>query len=301
ATQARKNEQGDQQSEEQKLEPPEQSYERDKSVWLVVASIAIGPLAWICLRVLNESDPTQLKVYEYDLWWPPLVWWMSMCIVGSSFAACPVRLRRYWLVSCLAVSALLGFIAPERWHLHPPSANPGTLPLWILCLSLSFPALLGNIAWSIRIPWFGKTAFEARPWRWAFTILMILAGLVTCLFWASGGQPLWPGYVFWVVVGAVVALLLGRKAVAGFDSWRSAGYPIHDYGKPGRWDDILLLLGLLAIIGGTSDLLWFSFFYPVLDLIVLILAWLVIVEVVTVDSPVGRPVDSKYRNQSLLA
>src|SRR5262249_1417891 len=153
ATQARKKEQGDQQSEEKKLEPPEQSHERDKSVWLVVASIAIGPLAWICLRVLNESDPTQLKVYEYDLWWPPLVWWISMCIVGIGFAACPERLRRYWLVSCLAVSALLGFIAIGRWHLHHPYANPSTLRLWILCLSLSFPLLLGHMAWSIRIPW----------------------------------------------------------------------------------------------------------------------------------------------------
>src|SRR5262249_12111558 len=149
-----------------------------------------------------------------------------------------------------------------RWHLHHPYANPSTLRLWILCLSLSFPALLGSMAWSIRIPWFGKKAFEAVPWRWALTIFMILAGLASCLVWAYSGQLLWLVYVFWFVVGAVVALIVVRKAVAVFNSWRSAGYPIHDYGRPGRWDDILLLLGLLAIIGGTSDLIWFSFFSP---------------------------------------
>ena len=247
--------------------------------WVLILGFVIGAAASLCVSGLNASAPLPLRVYEYDLWWPVWLGWMAICLFGSGFAISRIVQRGHWLVFCLAALSLLAIIAVGRSRLRFSYGHPSTRMIWLICLCLGFPALLAMGAWLLRISW-PRTLFDARAWRWTLTIAVLLTALASCAVWAYG-EVLTPVFVFFSLVAAVTLVVIVVRTVPHLRTWRAAGYPIHDVGRAGRWDDIAALAALMAIIAAIVDLIYSGFFPPLMTFATLVLAWLVIVEVAT--------------------
>lgn len=73
-------------------------------LWLyLLPSLLIGVLAATRLHAVNPGDPEELRVYLYDVWWPPMVVWLVICFAGSVLAISHAEHR----VFCIAFSAAL--------------------------------------------------------------------------------------------------------------------------------------------------------------------------------------------------
>src|SRR5574341_882527 len=48
--------------------------------WLFSIGVIVGLMAVSRLRLLNPADLEPFRAYSYDLWWPPLLIWFSVCL-----------------------------------------------------------------------------------------------------------------------------------------------------------------------------------------------------------------------------
>jgi len=244
--------------------------------WMLLLGVVIGLAASSCVSSLDDSAPIPLRVYEYDLWWPVWLGWMAVCLFGSGLAIFKVVQARHWLLFYLGMSSLLAIVAVERSRLRFSYAHDTTLTLWRVVLYLAFPALLAMSVGSLRVP----RLIDRKEWRRAITAAVFVLALAACLGWVYDKALLFV-YGFGALVAVLAIIAIVDTGVPLFKTWRAAGYAIHDVGRPGRWDDIVALSALLAIIAAIIDLIYYGAFPPLLTFAMLVLAWLVIVEVAT--------------------
>ncbi|HEY6249634.1 MAG TPA: hypothetical protein VI685_06710 [Candidatus Angelobacter sp.] len=73
-------------------------------LWLfLLPALLLGVWAVTRLHAVNPGDPEELRVYLYDIWWPPMVVWVTICFAGSILAISHAE----DLVVCIAFSAAL--------------------------------------------------------------------------------------------------------------------------------------------------------------------------------------------------
>jgi tetratricopeptide (TPR) repeat protein len=92
----------------------------------VLPAFLIGICAACRVLLLNPSDLPALRVYQYDIWWPPMVAWFVVCFSGSVLALIKARS----MLMGVALSAALGVaIAIFALH-HQDLADPRCRPVW---------------------------------------------------------------------------------------------------------------------------------------------------------------------------
>jgi tetratricopeptide (TPR) repeat protein len=167
---------------------PKQS---DKILWSIGLGGMFGGLAVYRLQCLNAADLEQFRVYAYDLWWPPMLMWVGVCLVEIVLMIFrshrwPARL---WLIT--AVFAGLAHMALAQ----PRLADPWSADLWRATLWILLPLNMALVSWllcrrlSQRLTWFGHVSSR---------FLVLVPGSIAILnglYWIGRAQlemAVWP-------------------------------------------------------------------------------------------------------------
>ena len=61
---------------------------------LLFLGAAVGLLATMRITTLNDDETEAFRIYAYDLWWPPLLVWVSACFLDGAITILGVNDRR---------------------------------------------------------------------------------------------------------------------------------------------------------------------------------------------------------------
>jgi tetratricopeptide (TPR) repeat protein len=137
--------------------------------WLLVVALGVGAWAAAQIQLLGQDDMGPVHIHAYDLWWPPLLLWYGLCLVGCALGLLGVResdlLRRrvperaisqsdkWWLRSWMGSVLLFALtLQMARYWLSPASRlEDAAFPAWHhgllgICLLLSLPTSIGLTA-----------------------------------------------------------------------------------------------------------------------------------------------------------
>ena len=122
---------------------------------LLFLGVVVGVLATMRITTLNGDETETFRIYAYDLWWPPLLLWVSACFLDGAIT-------------------ILG-VTDRRVH------------------SVAFAVLLVGLSWAARSRSFGDPTSE-RLWTWVFSagVVLFLAFGVLLVRAAPGGAQV-PG------------------------------------------------------------------------------------------------------------
>jgi tetratricopeptide (TPR) repeat protein len=212
---------------------------------LLFLSMMVGVLATLRITTLNPDETEAFRIYGYDLWWPPLLVWVTACFLDGAIT-------------------ILG-LTDHRVRIG------------------AFAALLLGLSWAARSRSFGDPMSE-RLWAWVLGagVALLIALLVLLVRAAPGGaRGAWPwlsalprrarlaaGYAWQeiVVEGWEDELTMVRERVS------------REYGR------LLGLLALVTIGWTLIDIFYVGRFSHVAALIVLAVAWTCLAEV-TAEGP----------------
>jgi hypothetical protein len=252
---------------------------------LLGIGVAIGLIAATRLQPLNPDDLEPFRVYFYDLWWPPLLIWLSVCLIESGFAIIRIshKQTRAWTATFLITG--LSLLALSQPALNDPSSQM----LWIICLLLMMPANMSLASW-LALKVFKLEALLPRLWMSRFLILIsvsigLLGGLLFC-------SPLWVKFTpFELILVSWLAQLLwlgwlgitlGYAGVRRlYLAWQAGTLKWTTLPKPTTGQSILLL-DLIAIALSLAGL-----FYevvrigPGIAIITFFVAWTLLSELIT--------------------
>jgi hypothetical protein len=111
--------------------------------WLVGIGGIVGLLAAARVVSLNPDDAEPFRVYAYDLWWPPLLIWLSICLVDSGL----IILRLGHFLGRMDVASVL-MAGLAFWALRRPEfGDPRSQILWSGCLLTLLPFSMGLAIW----------------------------------------------------------------------------------------------------------------------------------------------------------
>ena len=184
--------------------------------WRPVLGVLVAVLAAIQLHPLRGlNEPELPPIYSYDLWSPPLLLWLCLCLAGCLLDLLRVRSLESFAglaAAFISVLALLSFGRAELtestsahlWHLS-----------WRFCLMLAFPLGLG--LWSSlllrefqhRWAWLHKGRHEALvAISWIIGVGLVGVGLVVLSLLGEGAPP-WP---CWAALAGMLALAVVAAA-----------------------------------------------------------------------------------------
>lgn len=248
--------------------------------WVLGLGAVVGFLATVPLLFpLNTGDADLFHIYAYDLWWPPLLIYVSACLVESALSILrlhhsPVRL---WIAAALIGSlALLALSQPQF-------GEPTSAVLWKLCLLL-LPVIMSVVTWLFfRIPRQGLTRVQ-RWIRQGLTALPTGIGLLSGISWIWG-MPLlpillpimtsWP-WLLWLswplLVGLVTPHQLYRAWRVGRIDWQSLPRPTF------QQSIVLMAIGVLAL--GLVALVSFVSLDRTIALGGFVMTWILLVEAI---------------------
>ncbi len=93
---------------------------------LVILGLGVGVLATMRITTLNPDETETFRIYAYDLWWPPLLVWVSACFVDGAITILGVTDHR---VRVGAFAALLLGLARGSWR-RASFGDPTSEWLW---------------------------------------------------------------------------------------------------------------------------------------------------------------------------
>jgi len=280
----------------------------------------IGLLQDFRFQPINPADPQSLQIFAYDLRWPPLLVWLSICLIQSGALFLKKRwspLSRWWIVTFfIGVQSITTFV------LSPVSASntiPLTLffwPMFALIAALINAVLATRLV--MRVPATRLKDFLANHptitklkdflanhptiRRWSFRVLTLVL--------AIGGMFLW-GYVFVLLTDSVsdpspgLAILLFFILLFGGPMLVLLGAGLyrlylHLRGGDGKrtWmvlphvnidlHEVISLFAVvvmaLSIVGLFYDVLGIG---PIIPLIAFYLSWALLAQIIADDMPHG--------------
>src|SRR5262245_13988140 len=93
---------------------------------LLVLGAVVGLLATFRITTLNPEETEAFRIYAYDLWWPPLLVWVSACFLDGALMILGVNDHR---VRVGAFAALLLALARASWR-RASFGDPTSERLW---------------------------------------------------------------------------------------------------------------------------------------------------------------------------
>jgi tetratricopeptide (TPR) repeat protein len=251
--------------------------------WLLGPGLIVGFLATARLLPLNTGDTEAFRIYAYDLWWPPLVIYLSACLVESALSILRLHHRpvRLWVASALIAGLALLALS------QPKFGDSTSAILWKSCLLVLLPASISVVTWLFfRIP--RQRLTRAQRWiRQGLTVLPAGIGLLSGMSWVWGTplSPLmtsWP-WLLWLswplFVGLATPHQLYRAWRAGRGAWQVLPRPTF------RQSIVLVAIAVLAL--SFAVLISFASLDRTLALAGFVIAWFLLVEAI-VRGPLSR-------------
>ena len=215
-------------------------------VGLLALGVGVGLLATMRITTLNPDETEAFRIYAYDLWWPPLLVWVSACFLDGAITILGVNDHR------VRVGA--------------------------------FAALLLGLSWSARNrASFGDPTSE-RLWSWVFWggVALGVALLVLFVRAAPGGAR---GAWSWLASAPHRVRLAAAQAwqQVVIEGWEDELMMVRErvslaYGR------LLGLLAVATIAATLIDIFYIGRFSNATALIVLAVAWTCLAEV-TAEGP----------------
>lgn len=158
--------------------------------WLIAIGITVGLVSVRSLTPLNSNAPVPLRVYGYDLLWPPLVIWVIACVISGIFAILHYYYPRiHNTVICILVlivgsyRPIVNYTVPRMWSsaTHFIRFNHYALSYWSVCI-LIIIVLLFWYTTSTVYKWSrGTLVWPRLPWPGAKQLLLSAILIVTDL------------------------------------------------------------------------------------------------------------------------
>ena len=102
---------------------------------LLALGAAVGLLATLRITTLNPDETEAFRIYAYDLWWPPLLVWVSACFLDGALLILGVKDHR---ARAGAFAALLIGLVQASWR-RASFGDPTSQRLWqwVFCLGIA--------------------------------------------------------------------------------------------------------------------------------------------------------------------
>jgi hypothetical protein len=244
---------------------------------VALALVSVSPL--LVVDALNPQDPLSHRVYRYDIWWPPLLVWVSVCSVEAILTALKVESRpiRIWLVTAF-VTALAYYALREPQPIPLDSgAFLNSVDLWGVILAILLPLNMGLGTWlSLRLR---EEHSHQRRWRRiGATLIAAVLGLAGASPWFAIREDVllylpWAIWVGWFVLLAVVA---ARRL---YRAWRAKTGIAPQQSRPLVAFSVLMLV-LLALTLTLPHVAHLSSTNPISVFTTVALGWIVLAEAI---------------------
>jgi tetratricopeptide (TPR) repeat protein len=166
---------------------------------VVTAVLVAGILAISRLWALNPDDSMLFRIYAYDVWWPSILIWLSVCLSESIAAIVGLRhsTARLWLAMALVTGLALPALS------RPVHGAPSSQGLWQAYLLGVLPTTMSVIGWRLLLPRGRGPAQPDLQLRQALILVPAVVGLLNGLLWlwirqSPGTTISWPEVWFWV-------------------------------------------------------------------------------------------------------
>jgi tetratricopeptide (TPR) repeat protein len=140
-------------------------------LWMVLLpAVLLGICSASRVLLLNPGDPLSLRVYIYDVWWPPMILWLALCFCGSVLALVDTPGN---LLCAAFTSAIIAALAVFALH-HQDLSDPRSRPVWTFIERLSFTTAV------LLVAWIGSETVGNKMRR----ALVIAALAIVCMYFA---------------------------------------------------------------------------------------------------------------------
>jgi tetratricopeptide (TPR) repeat protein len=149
---------------------------------LMFVALLVGILAAARLHTLNTDEPAALRVYSYDLLWPPFLVWLVVCLAQTALTILRVKA---WSTRSWVTVAFVGGVSLHAL-LSSQFTDPASQRLWQVTLRASLALLLALAIWQRRQfrSWL-RTFHSVKPskqwWRpglLLFSLFLVATSLV---------------------------------------------------------------------------------------------------------------------------
>ncbi len=152
---------------------------------LVFAVLLAGISAVSRLSPLNLDDSKLFRIYAYDVWWPSLLIWLSLCL--SESVSTILRLQhwtaRLWLTTAMTTGLALAALA------RPTVGDPSTHHLWQVYLRVVLPISASAAVWHLLSPHGRGSARPELRLRHMLILLPAVIALFNLLLWLAIWKP----------------------------------------------------------------------------------------------------------------
>jgi hypothetical protein len=273
--------------------------------WLLGAGVLVGVCAALWLQSLYPGNLPPQRIYAYDLWWPPFLVWLSICLLDIALTAVKVSHPACRLWCAMAVLNSLALLALSQ----PRLVDSHSEILWRSCLLVLVPISMSLVTW-LFLPHFPPLGsfryrlsrvliwvpagigllsgvFSLQAWHWETVILTISwsaqtyrTGMGSALPWktvASIASLLW---LCWpVLIGLIVLPQFLRGCHTFKPNWSILPRPT------GQQIGFLIASAFLAL--GLAGLAYFGRLDGAFLLNGAVVVWLLLAEAIT-GGPLSR-------------
>ncbi|KFA87032.1 hypothetical protein [Archangium violaceum] len=178
--------------------------------WRPGLGVLVAVLAAMQLQPLSGlNEPELPPIYSYDLWSPPLLLWLCLCLAGCLLDLLRVRSLASLAGLTAAFISVLALLSIGRVEFTESASAYQWHQIWRICLMLAFP--LGLSLWSFlllrefqhRWAWLREKGREALvAISWLIGVALVGAKLVELSLRGDGARP-WP---CWAALAGMLAL-----------------------------------------------------------------------------------------------
>ncbi|HEX4807828.1 MAG TPA: hypothetical protein VH325_02795 [Bryobacteraceae bacterium] len=231
--------------------------------WFIGAAVFIGVLAGFRIVPVNPTDPSYLQVFQYDVWWPGLALWLTICLSGCILLLADAFSALFWGAFTAAWTSGLAAFAVAKADL-PDAASRR---IWPVVEYAALPLSLGLLLLYIY-RYTGLSARFKASLAILFGVCMIVFPFTTSMVHAS--LSVVPLLVFMTATGVLIfhQLRESKTAPQGTENilprWNLAGIAIG------------LALPIVAIAVG--DLFAGGYLPTYIDVAIALLFWVLFAE-----------------------
>ena len=113
---------------------------------LLALGVGVGLLATMRITTLNPDETEAFRIYAYDLWWPPLLVWVSACFLDGAITILGLNDHRVRVGAFAALLLGLSWAARNRASFGDPTSE--RLWDWVfwggVALSVAAPGAAGS-------------------------------------------------------------------------------------------------------------------------------------------------------------
>ena len=247
-----------------------------RAPWILLIGAMCGIATAARIRMLSPEE----NVLYLDRWSPVMVIWLAVCVSESLITFTGVRDRwtRIWFGMLLPVGLALYAVNLDNsgfWF-----ADRMTPLLWNTTLLFGLPALMFSGAFLMADKWLAPKLTARRWLRIAVSAACGAGGLLSAgiWIWKRGNFP--SPFTPWFLTLAWAVLLVLFTVERLLHLRREGNLRVPHLGKTlVAWSMMVLVAGCFA------DIVHFGWLSPILDLVVVVVAWVVLLEAIREGPP----------------